>query len=380
MPHSLKDFADENFTTGVCDWKNALRLNMSDDTLESGYIMLLYLVAFPVLLFCCTIGSIFTVAAILNDPSQRKTSTAVYMIAAAIGNLCILWPLLPEYCLLLEAAIFYGFPYDADKATYPWAVSQSFGFAEFLGSTALQFVDCTMRPLKVFSRTRSSAWKCAVIKEAIILILAAAFSLNYLWTFYYWWTSPTYNGNEGEMLLAVPSLKTWSILQANAETIMLISKRLLLLLINGVLIFVLRRHQKSTRRTLSYRASSRTENANHIVLGSLVLYLVTQLPFVGYEFAQIASRPPYCTLVLTEAENIGARDIVQIISWVDYSATFCVYYASSSKFRQQCTNLYRRTLKSSCRFCCSRISEGGDGGSSVGTIILGTVTSNSSTE
>ncbi|XP_055350373.1 uncharacterized protein LOC129596989 isoform X2 [Paramacrobiotus metropolitanus] len=395
--HTSGVILNDNLTTDECNWKRALRMNVTDDTRESASASLVYLTTFPVLLFLCTVGSVLTVAVLLNDRSQRKTSTAVYMVGAALGNLCIMWPLFPDYCFFLSGAISYGVPYDIDKAPYTRAFYRALGLLDFLSYTAADFVDWTLiifaterlfsaiRPLLFFSRRKSSAWKRAVIKEVIILILAGAFSLSYLWIYYYYWTSPKYSSQD-EMLLQIPSLKHWYILQSNAdvhipvysvprETIMLIAKRLLLLLIDGVLIFVLWRHKRSVKRTLSRRTSSSTQNANHIVLGSLVLYLITQLPTLGYQFALIASRPPYCRLVLTNGEDSSANDIVQIISWVDYSVTFWVYYASSLKFRQQCADLYRRFCKSSRVFCCKHTHERSTDDSSTGRIILSAVTS-----
>ncbi|XP_055350375.1 uncharacterized protein LOC129596990 [Paramacrobiotus metropolitanus] len=270
--HNSGVMLNDNLTTDECDWKRALRMNVTDDTRESAYASLLYLVAFPVLLCLCTVGSVLTVAVLLNDRLQRKISTAIYMVGAALGNLCIMWPNFPDYFFFLRAAISQGY----DKAQNSFPSYEADGFLDFLGGTALQFVDWTLiifaaerlisviQPLAFFSRRKSSAWKRAVITEIIILILAATFSLSHLWIYYYWWTSPQYSSQD-EMLLDIPSLKHWYIVQTNADTIMLIAKRLLLLLIDGVLIFVLWRHKRRVKRTLSRRTSSSTQNANRIV-------------------------------------------------------------------------------------------------------------------
>ncbi|XP_055348412.1 uncharacterized protein LOC129595429 [Paramacrobiotus metropolitanus] len=291
-------------------------------------------------------------AARLHDSESRKSSTTVYMVCSALGNLCILWSILPDY---ITATVSFGANVEngSDQANDSYAnfYTAYKGFAAFLNETATQFADWTLiifaverllvalRPLSnALTRTVTATWRRAILKECAILSLSIMFSVSNLCTYYYYYIS----GNRTLILQddLPPPLKTWYQLQEDAEMGMWYAKWLTMLILDISLIVVLWRHRTAFRKSVIKRSKTcGTRTANATVLGSLLLYMVTQLPYVLLSCLKIASRPPYCSYPMTYEQESRARPIVYIVQWSNYSVTFLVYYSASLTFRKQCRAL-----------------------------------------
>ncbi|XP_055328964.1 uncharacterized protein LOC129581766 [Paramacrobiotus metropolitanus] len=337
---------------GGCDWDTALGVNTTFENVENNSTIYVYLVLYPVLLFCCTVGSSLTIAALVKDPSSRRTSTAVYMICSACGNLCILWSALPDYITSAKSSL--GIDENDDNSTSSadlLALLQYKGFGVFWNETSIQFVDwtlivfsverllVTLRPLSAMARTASTAWQKTIIKELIVLLLACLFSLSWLCTYYYWLPLSATSLLTFQELLT-PPLRRWYTVQNDAEVGMWIAKWLALSFLSAALIFVLWKHRKAISKSVAQKKDNRARNANLIVIGSLTLYMVTQLPYVLLTCLKIARSPPYCTLRMTNAQDSKARSVVNVVSWSNYSVSFFVYYLSSAKFREQVKSMF----------------------------------------
>ncbi|XP_055348352.1 uncharacterized protein LOC129595382 isoform X2 [Paramacrobiotus metropolitanus] len=222
------------------------------------------------------------------------------------------------------------------------------GFGSFWYRTAKEVVDWTFvifsverllvtaRPLSAALRqTDADAWRKTLAKECCILVLAVLFSLSHLVTYYYYYTN-FYDSTLSYQDSLTPSLSRWYNLQITAQTGMSFAKWLLLLILNTALIIVLWKHQTSTNVTVTVNKRSSTRNANILVLASLTVYTLTQLPHVILECLKMASRPPYCSLSLTNEEVSHVSWFVDLLQLSNYSITFFVYFLSSPKFRRQC--------------------------------------------
>ncbi|XP_055348395.1 uncharacterized protein LOC129595415 [Paramacrobiotus metropolitanus] len=341
-----------------CTWNRALGLDENGtgagETVTTNPSLYVYFVFYPLLLACCTIGSSLTIVARLNDPDSRKTSTTVYMVCSAFGNLCILWSIFPDYLVtvFLNGANA-GNDSDQSYNSFTNGYLAYRGVCTFWNETATQFVDWTLiifalerllfalRPLsRTLTRAVKATWRRAVLKECIILVLAILFSLCYLCTYYYYYVTSDQKLSLQDSL--TPFLRSWYNLQIDAEMGMWFAKWLMLLMLDTTLLVVLWKHRTLVRASVACTKSCATRNANATVIASLLLYMVTQLPYALLTCLKIASRPPYCSYPMTNEQESHARPIINIIQWTNYSVPFFVYYVASLTFRKQCKALYKK--------------------------------------
>ncbi|XP_055348375.1 uncharacterized protein LOC129595401 isoform X3 [Paramacrobiotus metropolitanus] len=226
------------------------------------------------------------------------------------------------------------------------------GFGAFWQETAKEFVDWTVvvfsierllvavRPLSAaLARTDAIAWRRTLAKEGCIFILAMLFSLSYLVTYYYFYAyfrDSTLNYQDS----LTPSLRRWYHWQIGAETVLCFAKWILLLIFDSALVVVLWKHRVAINVSVKMSKRCSTRNANIIVLASLTVYTLTQLPYVILECLKMASREPFNSLSLTNEQLSHAGLFVGILQWSNYSVTFFVYFLSSPKFRRQCRVLW----------------------------------------
>ncbi|XP_055348374.1 uncharacterized protein LOC129595401 isoform X2 [Paramacrobiotus metropolitanus] len=346
-----------------CDWSDAVGIDINgtgvNENVDNNSTIYVYLVLYPFLLLLCTVGSIFIIAARLKDETSRKTSTSVYMICSAFGCLCILWSTLPEYLTQVILNEYRNGTNFSDEVENVIDLALNYkGFGVFWNEAAIEFVDWTLIVFSVErllvttqslsvarAMTDSSAWRRTLLIEGVLLILAVLFAVSYLPTYYYWLPYSSNSTEAMQEILPLP-LGRWLTLQGTAEMGMWIAKWLLLLILDIALLCVVIRHRRNIKTTMmcSIKESS-TRTSNLILMASVALYMVTQLPNVILQCMRIASRPPFCTLHLTNTHESRARPIVSILHLSNYSVSFFVLYASSSKFREQCRMLHTRVAR-----------------------------------
>ncbi|XP_055349153.1 probable G-protein coupled receptor B0563.6 [Paramacrobiotus metropolitanus] len=306
----------------------------------------MFSVLYPLLLTACTIGNVLNLVLLIS--TKRQKTTNAYMIAVAIADIIVLsWTFFPPYLWNTSATL--HLPY---KNRHNWAiVSAALPYTIWIQETFIQMCDWvltafSLERLLAIARPFTFKWVQRATTARIVIIVLLLFSIvfnsgNFLREWYLWRYTLTIG--------TLPAwLKDWTKAQDAAEVVVSFLKFFGLLCINVLVIGALNRQQRSDigqqRSAQAVTSLRRSKSSNHLLLGSVALYLTTLLPSMVYKFLEMADT--YKVYNFDPSAKLFATPFCDVTMLTNYSVNFFLYLTVSENYRVQFMRLFGE--------CCAR--------------------------
>ncbi|XP_055347680.1 probable G-protein coupled receptor B0563.6 [Paramacrobiotus metropolitanus] len=300
---------------------------------------LVFITLYPVLLAACTIGNVLNLILLIS--AKRQTTTNLYMIAAAVADLVVLWMFLPPY--LWNTSVIFHLPYYNKKnfailsAVLPHIILIQDIFVHMCDWVLIAFsLERLLAISRPFTFKRAKRATTAQVVIVLLLLFSIVFNSGSILREWYLWR---YNLTPAML----PTwLKQWTESQNIAEVAATFVKFFGLLCINVLAINALYRQQRSDigqQRTAQGKTSAkRSKTSNYLLLGSVFFYLITLSPTMVFRFLEIAET--YNVYHFEKSAKLFATPFCTVAILTNYSVNFFLYLTASENYRVQFRRLF----------------------------------------
>ncbi|XP_055346657.1 uncharacterized protein LOC129594108 [Paramacrobiotus metropolitanus] len=310
-------------------------------------------ICYPFLLALCTVGNVLTIFVLAH--TKHKGSTNTYMMAVAVANLFILWLYMPTYIYNI-----------VKNLPYPWVANFLFHFFQFFGlenwwnDIFVHLSDWTLiifsleRLLAVtnpflFQKLKGNVYPRVIV--VILFILSATASIYVVYDYYaFYYPNKEWDRTSVPIYKRSSSYMEWNRVQKTSEVSIFIGQFFALLIINSFIAVVVVRisrgvHVGNDKLTVvaksgdKKRAAQKQRNSVYLLLGSVVLYLITQFPTLIHNILAIAD-DQFQTYDYKLGARLVAQPCVLMAQYINYAANFLIYMTVSQQFRAQVADVF----------------------------------------